>query len=412
MRVAVRLAWQAAGIGVGLCLLGCSPVASSTPHVPPPASEGAAAAREFPPGQRVRQLALGDSHSCVLFESGRVACWGDNGMGQLGNGSDQRSTLPVLVPDVLDAIDIRASRATTCVRTRTGAVSCWGDNAYGQANPQFDAALTTAPTPWGAYDRVGEPSLFTPANVLRAVTPNDVAAGARSLSLGYGHGCASDEMGAVKCWGDASRGQLGAGTAPDAFQVHAIAGLPRLVDVAAALNYSCGRADGGDVWCWGANDQGQLGSAEPGPGPRQVQGTAGAVAIQLAANRACATLPGGQVICWGDSLDCGEDHVGTPAPAPELRENLQFIRAEGECFWCALDAAHVLECDGHPIAEVQFRMPDVASVAAGIYHACAARSNGSVWCWGGNPNGELGRLTQDIKEPEPGPVLWPAWNAR
>jgi alpha-tubulin suppressor-like RCC1 family protein len=331
-------------------------------------------------------------------------------MGQLGNGSDQPSTLPVLVPHVVDAVDIRASRATTCVRMKTGAVSCWGDNAYGQANPRFDAALAAAPTPWGAYDRAGEPSLFTPANVLRVATANDVAAGARSLSLGYGHGCASDDTGVVKCWGDASRGQLGAGTAPDAFEVRTIGGLPRLVDVASALNYSCGRAEDGGVWCWGANEQGQLGSAEPGHGPRQVQGVAGAIAIQLAANRACATLRSGQVICWGDSLDCGEDHARAPAPAPELEKNLQFVRAAGECFWCALNDGHQLECDGDPIAKVHFRIPEVASVAAGIYHACAARSNGSVWCWGGNPNGELGRQPKETKEPEPAPVLWPPWN--
>lgn len=219
----------------------------------------------LPAGGRVKQLALGDSHTCALLESGRVACWGDNGMGQLANGSHELSAVPALVPHVLDAVDIQANRATTCVRTTTGAVACWGDNAYGQANPRFDAGLTSAPTPWGVYESGGEPSKFTPAHVLRSPTPNDVAAGVQSLSLGYGHDCGVYPAGSVKCWGDASHGQLGVAARRDAFEVQTIAGIPALVEVASAQFYSCGRNAKGDVWCWGANEQAQLGSPEPGP---------------------------------------------------------------------------------------------------------------------------------------------------
>jgi alpha-tubulin suppressor-like RCC1 family protein len=53
-------------------------------------------------------------------------------------------------------------------------------------------------------------------------------------------------------------------------------------------------------------------------------------------------------------------------------------------------------------------MEDVSSVAAGVYHACATRLDGRVWCWGGNPNGELGRKTAGVKDSKPAPVLWPA----
>ena len=33
-----------------------------------------------------RQLALGNHHSCARLETGRVLCWGENRLGQLGNG--------------------------------------------------------------------------------------------------------------------------------------------------------------------------------------------------------------------------------------------------------------------------------------------------------------------------------------
>ena len=284
-----------------------------------------------PPGDRVAKLALGDGHSCALLASGRVACWGDNGMGQLGNGSDRSSFSPLFVPDVLDAIDIRASRATTCIIRRTGAVACWGDNAYGQANPTFDATRTSAPTPRGIYNGTGEPPRFTPAHVLRVATTNAAAAGARSLSLGSIHGCALLDAGAVRCWGDASHGQLGVAAPADGFEVQPIVGVPPFVEVASAQFYSCGRTADGAVWCWGANEDEQLGTGEPGPRPRQVPGIGGATGIQLAANRACAWGPGGRVTCWGDSLACGEDHAEAPAVVPNLDTSVQFVRAAGDC---------------------------------------------------------------------------------
>ena len=386
--------------------LGCTP-GSANPAPSSASATGSAAAATLPPHDRVAKLALGDGHSCALLASGRVACWGDNGMGQLGNGSDQASPSPVFVNGVLDAVDLRASRATTCVTRKTGAVACWGDNAYGQANPVFDAALTGAKTPWGVYDGTNEPPRFTPANVLRSATPSTAAAGARGLALGSAHGCALLGGGGVRCWGDASHGQLGVGAPSDAFEARPVAGVPPFVEIASAQFYSCGRTAGGAVWCWGANDDRQLGTEEPGPRPRPVPGVAGASGIQLAGNRACASLAGGRVMCWGDSLACGEDHAEPPALAPRLAGSVQFARAAAECFWCALDARHELACDGDPIANVHFDLPSVSSVAAGIYHACALRSDGSVWCWGGNPNGELGRKTAKDKDPEPGVVLWP-----
>lgn len=388
----------------GLCAVSCSSAAPSRPSSTAPASSSSRLVA-LPPGDRVEQTALGENHSCALLASGRVACWGANGMGQLGNGSSQSSVSPVLVQGVLDAVDIRASRATTCVRTKTGAVSCWGDNAYGQASPRFEPALTAASTPWGVYDARGEPPEFTPANVLRTPTSSDVAAGARSISLGYHHGCASYADGSVTCWGDASHGQLGASSG-DAFQVQVIPAMPPLVEVSSALFYSCGRTADGRVWCWGANEQMQLGTADSGPRPREVPEVRGAVTIRLAANRACAWLDGGQAMCWGDSLDCGDDHPHAPVLVPELEGDGQFVRAAGECFWCVLKRGNSLTCDGDVTSQVQFQMPDVSSISAGTYHACAAKLDGSVWCWGGNPNGELGRETANVKDPEPAPVLW------
>lgn len=400
---------QAAGCAARLLLLSCSTAVHDRAKDPASPHVRSEMITALPAGVRVTQMALGYNHTCALLESGRVACWGDNGRGQLGNGSDQPSFSPVLVPDVFGAVEIRANDATTCVRQQTGAVSCWGDNSYGQAIPKFEPALKSAPTPWATYDSSGEPPRFTAANVLRVATANDLVAGARRLSLGDRHGCALYEEGRVTCWGDASLGQLGVGPPPDAYQVQTIIGLPALVEIDSDRAYSCGRTAAGGVWCWGSNDQAQLGSPEPGPGPRQVPGVTDAVALELASDRACARLSRGQVICWGDSLDCGDiDSAWPPTRANNLDDSIQFVRAPAGCFWCILGRDHQLKCDGDPISEIRIVMPGVATVAAGVDHACAARFDGSVWCWGSNPRGELGRQTPNVRAPDPAPVLWPS----
>lgn len=51
------------------------------------------------------------SHTCALFASGRVKCWGDNSSGQLGIGTSTNSSRPAAVSEVSGAIAITASDA-------------------------------------------------------------------------------------------------------------------------------------------------------------------------------------------------------------------------------------------------------------------------------------------------------------
>ena len=72
-----------------------------------------------------------DSHSCALRRTGAIACWGNNS-GELGDGTETRSSVPVEVLNITDATAITGGRWHTCALLQTGTITCWGNNDGGQ----------------------------------------------------------------------------------------------------------------------------------------------------------------------------------------------------------------------------------------------------------------------------------------
>lgn len=346
------------------------------------------------PAWRVRQVTLGAYHTCALLESGRVACWGDNQQGQLGNGSERPSAVPAWVPGLEGVVEVRSSDAATCARQHTGSVVCWGGNAHGEAGPPASPPNARAASA-GAVDRTGEPPSYAPGNVQRAPVPIPALSGTRALAMGSRHACALDAAGHVTCWGDAAFGQLGPGPL-DAFQRSSLSGLPVFVDLAAAGEDTCGRTASGDVWCWGATTS---------PSPRQA--FTGATRLQVFTGRACAWNSAGDVSCWGSAGTCADSSPPSPpSPVADYHGSLALAHAAGGCSWCTLHASHELSCTAAPRESAHVALSEVSSVSSGNDHTCAIRRDASVWCWGGNVRGELGRPTPALRDPNPGPVQW------
>ena len=143
----------------------------------------------------VTTIAAGTGHACVLTSGGGVKCWGNNYLGQLGNGSSwstagiENATTPV---DVLglagEAIAIAVGDATTCVLMRSGGVRCWGWNGWGQLG---DGSTIDSATPVDILGLAGE---------------------AIAIAVGDAHTCELTSAGWVTCWGSNGWGQLGDGT--------------------------------------------------------------------------------------------------------------------------------------------------------------------------------------------------------
>jgi alpha-tubulin suppressor-like RCC1 family protein len=79
----------------------------------------------------------GLGHTCVLLNDGRVNCWGSNYYGQLGNNSQTSTADPQLVRNISGAWQIAVGKHHACALIPTDdplvdEIRCWGFNKDGQ----------------------------------------------------------------------------------------------------------------------------------------------------------------------------------------------------------------------------------------------------------------------------------------
>jgi alpha-tubulin suppressor-like RCC1 family protein len=124
-------------------------------------------------------ISTGQRHTCALSIGGEVRCWGYNGYGQLGDGTNTDSSVPVDVSGLaIGATAISLGHIHSCALTSAGGVTCWG-SSYGS----------------------------TPVDI------SGLTSGVIAIGAGAQHSCVVTSDGGVSCWGgDNQFGELGDGT--------------------------------------------------------------------------------------------------------------------------------------------------------------------------------------------------------
>lgn len=165
----------------------------------------------------------------------------------------------------------------------------------------------------------------------------------------------SNADGKAYAWGDGSGGRLGTGDAFPRTSPTAIGALGDAVvaRVAAHAAHAAAVTEAGHLWCWGANDGGQLGR------PRRTGRLRGPAAVSV-------------------------DPVAAAAAEPRAPRR---VTAGG------LDRVLVRD------------------VAVGDAHTVALDSNGTLWTFGSNSGGQLGRLECLIQNPADGAAGCETWGA-
>jgi alpha-tubulin suppressor-like RCC1 family protein len=188
-------------------------------------------------------IAAGGDATCALLRSGGVTCWGGNHWGQLGGrGDDAKHAQPSTMHGLADVVDLSLGFTHACAVRRSGEVVCWGNNLGRVANA--DTLDLKQPTRIGISDAI------------------KVSAGSEAT-------CAVRKSGNVTCVAlSSSRGMdVLRGGGPYAEDQHAfdISGLAEITDVSVGDRHACALRRDGAVLCWGDNARGQIGD---GTGPR------------------------------------------------------------------------------------------------------------------------------------------------
>lgn len=248
--------------------LGDATVIERHAPVAAPAANGATLAFSTP--------ALASSHSCVTSDAGEdnVRCWGDNGFGQLGDGTTTSRSTPQAISG-LHASQVVAGDLHTCALLSVGTVSCWGANGFGQLG---DVTTTDRSTPTAVPGLVG----------------------ARSIAAGGSQTCALLGDATVRCWGRNQFGQLGDATTIDRGAPTTVSGLGTAVSIDVGREHACAVRDDARLVCWGSNNWGQLGDGTTvnRATPTLVPGLSAVSAVSGGDYLTCAVVGKG-AWCWG-----------------------------------------------------------------------------------------------------------------
>jgi alpha-tubulin suppressor-like RCC1 family protein len=349
-----------------------------------------------------RQVSAGFAHSCGVTTDDRAFCWGDGGLGQLGNGTTGQHWRPVAVLGGLKFLQVRAGWGHSCGLTTDYRVYCWGGNYSGQLG---DGTTTNR------------------------LTPVAVAGGRRFPQV-----CAVTLFGRAFCWGLNGYGQLGDGTKSTRLTpVNLHANGREFRQVIAGGFHTCGVTTGSQAYCWGRNDNGELGDGTlhirltpvavvGGLSFRQV--IAG-VGRPLSHAHTCGVTTGNQAYCWGDNRNgrLGDGTTSRRVTPTPVSGGLQFSGVTlGSSHTCAVTTADRGYCWGWnfygqlgdgthtnrlvPVAvsgDLQFTR---VSAGGGGVHTCAVTGGGEAYCWGANYAGQLGDGTT-TERMSPVPVAGP-----
>jgi alpha-tubulin suppressor-like RCC1 family protein len=268
--------------------------------------------------------------------------WGFNNNGQLGDNTITSKSSPV--------------------QTVTGGTN-WKQVASGAI---YTAAIKTDGTLWnwgsGVNGRLGDNTTASKSSPVQTV-----AGGTnwRQVSGGSSHTAAIKTDGTLWLWGWDSNGELGDNTTTNkSSPVQTVTGGTNWRQVACGANHTAAVKTDGTLWLWGVNPYGGLGDNTSASKSSPVQTVAAGTNWRQVA---CGTYHTAAIKTDGTLWAWGYNSTGQLCDNTSVNKSSPVQTIAGGTNW--------------------------RQVACGTYHTAAIKTDGTLWTWGYNNNGQLGDNT-------------------
>ena len=275
----------------------------------------------------------------------------------ISGGSGSGSTTPVVNPPLTsgEIAQIAAGKQHAAALMKDGTLYVWGANGSGQVGDGSSVDRPTARKVNGAGNVLPEYSV-------------------KQVSLGGSHSAAVTRDGTLYMWGANNYGQLGNGTTYTSLRPIKVMNNVKFVSL--GCNHSAAVTTDGSLYVWGANNRGQLGNGNTSDSRIPVKIMDNVKSVNLGETHSSAITNDNSLYTWGDSFkyqlgvgDGGPYH--TPVKYPlKIMENIAFA-------------------DYGLGKSVTWKINN--STWTGIAaHSAAIDTDGALYTWGNNTNGELG----------------------
>jgi alpha-tubulin suppressor-like RCC1 family protein len=274
-----------------------------------------------------------------LFTQGGLWGWGSNFNGQLGTGNRTHRSSPVqTITGGTNWTRVSAGTDHTAAIKTDGTLWTWGSNGNG---------------------RLGDNS-----GTVRSSPVQTVSAGTnwKQVDCGENYTAAIKTDGTLWLWGANAAGQLGTGNITQrSSPVQTLGGGTNWKTISVGSLHIAAIKTDGSLWLWGSNNGGQLGdntNAVRRSSPVQtVSGGVSWLQVSAGYNHTAAIKTDGTLWLWGSNINSQLGISGTDRSSP-----VQTVSAGTN--W--------------------------KQVATGHSHTVAIKTDGTLWTWGSNSRGELG----------------------